>query len=171
VTTQPPTGAAPAPPRIETERAHAIRAALDELVVEFAYRVDRGPVGSAADLFAPDGWYGQGPGRRSTGRENIREAYRLRAAAGPRTARHIMTNLRFQEIDATHWSGQSIMLIFAENGTPPLPAQPLLVADVDDVFVQLDGRWMIQSRQLTDIFADPARTTVLPLSARENARS
>lgn len=171
MTTQPVSGAAPAPPPAASDRSRSVRAALEELVIEFAYCVDRGTVGSAADLFAPDGWYGQGPGRRSTGREAIREAYRLRAAAGPRTARHIMTNMRFQEIDATHWSGQSIMLIFAENGTPPLPAQPLLVADVEDAFVHRDGRWMFQSRQLTDIFADPARTTVLPLSARENARS
>lgn len=169
MTSQPTRGIAEPRP-VGPDRVRSIRAELEELVVEFAYRVDHGPTGAAADLFAPDGWYGQGPGRRSTGRENIREAYRLRAAAGPRTARHIMTNLRFQEIDAARWSGQSIMLIFAENGTPPLPAQPLLVADVDDVFVHLDGRWLFQSRQLTDIFADPARTTVLPLAARESAR-
>lgn len=146
-----------------------IRAEIEELVIEFAYRIDRGRTDTVADLFAPDGWYGWGPEKRSAGRENIREAYRLRAAGGVRTARHIMTNLRLREIDATHWSGQSIMLIFAENGPPPHPAHPLLVADVDDVFVRHDGRWLFQSRQLTDIFTDPARTPVLPLTAREKA--
>jgi hypothetical protein len=153
------------------DSARPIRAQLEELVIEFAHRVDRGPVDTVADLFAPDGWYGWGPEKRSTGRENIREAYRARAAAGIRTARHLMTNLRLREIDATHWSGLSIMTIFAENGPPPHPAHVLLVADVDDVFVLQDGRWLFQSRQLTDLFIDPARTPVLPLSAREKAKS
>ena len=152
----------------ETRR---IRAELEELVTEFAHRVDRGPVDSVADLFAPNGWYGWGPDKRSTGRENIRAAYRARAATGPRTARHLMTNLRLNEIDATHWSGLSIMLIFAENGPPPHPAIPLLVADVEDVFVLHEGRWLFQSRQLTDLFTDPSRTPILPLAAREKTAS
>lgn len=147
------------------------RAELEELVIEFAHRVDHGPVDTVADLFAPDGWYGWGPDKRSTGRDDIRAAYRGRAAAGQRTARHLMTNLRLKEIDATHWAGQSIMLIFAENGPPPHPATPLLVADVDDVFALHEGRWLFQSRQLTDLFNDPARTPVLPLAAREKGAS
>ena len=153
------------------ETPRQIRAELEELVIEFAHRLDRGPVGAVADLFAPDGWYGWGPDKRSTGRESIRAAYRARAAAGPRTARHLMTNLRFSEIDETHWSGLSIMLLFAENGPPPHPANPLLIADVEDIFVLREGRWLFQSRQLTDLFTDPARSPVLPLSARENSVS
>ena len=153
------------------DRERNIRAELQDLVTEFAHRVDRGPVDTVADLFAPDGWYGSGPDKRSTGRENIRAVYKARAAAGPRTARHLMTNLRLTEIDATHWSGLSIMTIFAENGPPPHPAVPLLVADVEDVFVLHEGRWLIQSRQLTDLFADPTRTPVLPLADRGSTPS
>ena len=148
-----------------------IRAELEELVIEFAYRVDHGSADTVADLFAPDGWYGWGSDKRSTGRENIRAAYRARAATGLRTARHLMTNLRFRAIDETHWSGLSMMLIFAENGPPPHPANPLLVADVEDVFVLQDGCWLFQSRQLTDLFTDPSRTAVLPLAAREKSES
>jgi hypothetical protein len=146
-----------------------LRAVLDQLIVEFAHRVDRGPVDTVADLFAPDGWYGWGLDKRSTGRESIRAAYRARAAAtGVRTARHLMTNIRLNQIDTTHWAGLSIMTIFAENGPPPHPAVPLLICDVDDVFVLHEGRWLFESRQLTDLFADPNRTAVLPLAAREN---
>jgi hypothetical protein len=148
-----------------------IRAALEELVIEFAYRVDHGPTDTVADLFVADGWYGWGPAKRSIGRESIRAAYQARAAAGIRTARHLTTNLRLREIDTTHWSGHSIWTIFAENGPPPHPASVLLVCDVNDVFVLQDGRWLFESRQLTDIFTDPARTAVLPLAARENATS
>ena len=153
------------------ETSRHIRDELEELVIEFAHRVDRGPVDTVADLFAPDGWYGWGPDKRSTGRENIRAAYRARAATGRRTARHLMTNLRFRAIDEKHWSGLSIMLIFAENGPPPYPANPLLIADVEDVFVLHEGRWLFQSRQLTDLFTDPSRTPVLPLAVREKSAS
>lgn len=82
-----------------------------------------------------------------------------------------MTNLRFRAIDEKHWSGLSIMLIFAENGPPPYPANPLLIADVEDVFVLHEGRWLFQSRQLTDLFTDPSRTPVLPLAVREKSAS
>jgi len=153
------------------DKVSHIRAQLEDLVLEFAHRVDHGPTDTVADLFVPDGWYGWGPDKRSIGRENIRAAYRARAAAGLRTARHIVTNLRLKEIDTTHWSGQSIWTIFAENGPPPHPANVLLVTDVNDVFVLHEGRWLFESRQLTDIFTDAAPSAVLPLAAREKTAS
>src|SRR5262245_35947481 len=66
--------------------------ALNDLVHESSYRVDFAPLG-VADLFVEDGWYGWND-KRSAGRETIRESYRLRAARGIRTARHLVTNLR-----------------------------------------------------------------------------
>jgi hypothetical protein len=146
--------------------AGAAKRGIEELVVEFAHRVDRGPTDIVADLFAVDGWYGWGPDKRTTGRESIRETYRARAALGPRVARHICTNVRLTQLGPERWAGQSIMLIFAENGTAPQPAAPLLVADVDDIYVLHEGVWLFESRQLTDLFADPTRTAVLPLKSR-----
>jgi hypothetical protein len=140
-----------------------IHRAIEALNHEFAYRVDFGPSESAAELFTADGWYGWGS-KRSVGREEIRAAYRLRAARGIRTARHLCTNLRLQSMPGGEVEGRSVMLIFAEDGPPPHPAVPLLVADVHDRYAQIDGEWFFRWRQLMDVFADPQRAPVLPLA-------
>ena len=147
-----------------------VRTALYELVTEFAYLVDFGPVETIADLFASDGWYGWGE-KRSVGRDAIRETYRQRAARGFRTSRHLNTNLRLSMVTENEAQGQSIWLIFAEDGPPPHPAVPLLVADVDDVYVRQEGRWLFRSRQLTDVFVAPDRKPVLPLKSTEPSRT
>lgn len=136
--------------------------AIQALNVEFAHRVDFGPQESTAELFTEDGWYAW-RGKRSSGRPAIAASYRARAALGERTARHLCLNLRLTEISADEVAGRSLMLVFAENGRPPLPVEPLLLADVDDHYVRIDGQWLFRSRQLTDVFADPSRTPVLPL--------
>ena len=143
-----------------------IRIALEELNHEFAYRVDFGPAETTADLFVEDGWYQWGE-KRSNGREAIREAYRQRADRGVRTARHLCTNLRVSMLSENEATGKSIWLIFAEDGPPPHPAVPLLVADVDDVYVRKNGRWLIRSRHLKDVFTAPGRTAVLPLQSTQ----
>jgi hypothetical protein len=140
-----------------------VRIALQELVNEFAYLVDFGPAETIADLFVEDGWYGWG-GKRAVGREAIRETYRQRDARGLRTARHLTTNLRLSMIGDNEARGQSIWLIFAEDGPPPHPAVPLLVADVNDFYVRQSERWLFQSRQLEDVFVAPDRKPVLPLN-------
>jgi hypothetical protein len=139
-----------------------VRVALHDLVNEFAYLVDFGPTETIADLFTEDGWYGW-RGKRSAGREAIRESYRQRAARGVRTARHLTTNLRLSMVSDDEAQGQSIWLLFAEDGPPPHPAVPLLVCDVHDVYVREGGRWLFRSRQLEDVFVAPDRTPVLPL--------
>ena len=136
-----------------------VRIALHELVNEFAYLVDFGPSETIADLFVEDGWYGWGD-KRSVGREAIRDTYRQRAARGLRTSRHLNTNLRLSMASDNEAHGQSIWLIFAEDGPPPHPAVPLLVADVNDVYVHQDGRWLFRSRQLADVFVAPDRRPV-----------
>ena len=143
------------------------RLALEELNYEFAYRVDFGLAEATADLFVEDGWYAWGE-KRSSGREAIREAYQKRRAHGVRTSRHLCTNLRISMLSENEAAGKSIWLIFAEDGPPPHPAVPLLVADVDDVYVRESGRWLIRSRQLTDVFTAPGRTAVLPLQSTSN---
>ena len=141
-----------------------VRIALHELVTEFAYLVDFGPADTIADLFVEDGSYGWGD-RRSVGRDAIRNTYRARAARGLRTTRHLSTNLRLTMAGDHEAHGQSIWLIFAEDGPPPHPAVPLLVADVHDVYVRQDSRWLFRSRQLDDVFVAPDRTAVLPLNS------
>ena len=133
-----------------------VHRAIEALNHEFAYLVDFGPAENAASLFAEDGWYGWA-GKRSVGRDEIRRTYLARAA------RHLCTNLRLGPLPDGEVDGRSIMLIFAEDGPPPHPAAPLLVADVHDRYICRDGQWLFRWRQLTDVFADPQRAPVLPL--------
>ena len=144
-----------------------IRQEIEELNAEFAYRVDHRLGEQVAELFTPDGSYGRTTGQRSVGRDAIRQAYSLRKEHGTRTARHMFTNLRlvYQGDGVVH--GTSIMLLFAEDGLPPLPAQPLAVSDFEDVYVRDgDGAWRYQSRTIRSLFRDASgRPVVLPLAA------
>jgi hypothetical protein len=142
-----------------------IRLAIEELNAEFAYLIDHHLSEQVADLFVEDGSYGRSTGERSVGREAIRAAYRGRRDKGPRTARHIFTNLRLTYESDTRVRGTSILTLFAEDGVPPHVAEVFLVADYDDIYVRLpDGRWRYQSRTITWLFVQrDGKVSPLPL--------
>ena len=154
-----------------TERQLLARLAIESLNAEFAYRIDHDLSDTVADLFVEDGTYGIAGAGVSAGREAIREAYRLRKARGPRTARHIFTNLRLEFDSETQARGTTIMLLFAEDGAPPHPAEPLEVSDFVDVYVRgADGAWRYQSRTATIFFKHRSgKGGVLPLGAAKAA--
>lgn len=129
------------------------RLEIDELNAEFAYLIDNNRSAEVADLFTPQGSYGRSSGERSVGREAIRAAYAGRAGRGPRTARHIFTNLRLTYRDDGLIEGKSILTLYAEDGVPPHVAEPFLIADYDDVYAQgEDSRWRYESRTITWLF-------------------
>jgi ketosteroid isomerase-like protein len=137
---------------------------IESLNAEFAYLIDHDRSEEVADLFTPGGVYGRSTGERSVGREAIRESYRVRAARGQRTARHIFTNLRLTREGETVARGKVILLLFAGDGAPPLPAEPMIVADYDDVYERgADGRWRYAERIITWVFqrADAASPLAL----------
>lgn len=141
------------------------RLELDALNTEFAYLIDNGRSEEVADLFTEDGSYGRSTGERSTGRDAIRAAYRGRKAAGPRTARHIFTNLRLTYQSDVQVTGKSILTLFAEDGVPPHTAEVFLVADYDDVYArEPGGPWRFQSRTITWLFMQKdGKVSPLPL--------
>lgn len=129
-----------------------IRLALEDLNSAFTHHLDHGEVDALVDLFTDDALYTHGT-RRSQGKAEIEALFRKRAAGGPRTSRHIYSGLRFAIDDADHASGHSVCLSFAQDGAPPLPATPFLVADFDDVYVRGgDGRWRFRERHITRVF-------------------
>lgn len=126
------------------------RLEIDALNAEFAYRIDRGDPETVVDLFTANGFYARSTGEKSVGREAIRAAYRQRAAAGKRTARHIFTNLRLTHESDNRIQGQCILTLFAQDGEPPLVAEPFLVADYDDIYErEADGCWRYAQRVVT----------------------
>ena len=134
-----------------------IRVAIEALNAEFAYRIDHGLGDTVAELFTTDGVYGRSTGERSVGRDAIRQAYSLRAVQGPRTARHLFTNLRLSHEAPDLVHGTTILLLFAEDGSPPGTAQPLVVADYEDSYtLEADGQWRYRSRLIHTLFVDPS---------------
>jgi uncharacterized protein (TIGR02246 family) len=143
-----------------------LRLEVEALNAEFAYLIDHDQSDKVADLFTEDGVYGRSTGERSAGREAIRESYRRRAQQGVRTARHIFTNLRIEIENERRARGTVILTLFADDGPPPLPANPMVVADYDDVYeLCADGRWRYRERIITWLFTREGARSPLALGA------
>ena len=143
-----------------------LRLEIEALNAEFAYLIDHGRNSEVAGLFTEDGVYGRSTGERSTGRAAIAESYRQRVAHGPRTARHLFSNLRLQMEGERRARGTVILTLFAEDGLPPLPADPMLVADYDDIYeLCADGRWRYRERIITGLFSRKGAKSPLALGA------
>lgn len=148
-----------------------LRLELEALNAEFAYLIDHDQSEGVADLFTEDGVYGRSTGGRSVGRVAIRESYRRRKSSGPRTARHVFTNLRLTPRDDGRIVGTCILTLFARDGLPPLPADPMVVADYDDVYERCDdGRWRFKERIISWVFARDDAASPLVLGAEQEKR-
>jgi hypothetical protein len=149
----------------------ALRMEIEALNAEFAYLIDHDQSELVADLFTADGVYGRSTGERSVGREEIRVGYQKRKDNGPRTARHIFSNLRLTPRPDGRVTGNCILTLFAEDGLPPHPAKPLVVADYDDIYeLCSDGRWRFAERIITWIFVREGASSPLQLGGREGRR-
>jgi ketosteroid isomerase-like protein len=147
------------------------RVAIESLIAEFAYLIDHNQTEKVADLFTEDGWYGREGGARSTGRDAIRKSYAGRAARGERTARHIFTNLRLTVTSTDEAEGVCILLLFAADGAPPLPAEPMLVQDYKDRYRKVDGRWLFASRETKALFQAGSFERVLDLGKPDTVKA
>jgi len=141
-----------------------IRSEIEALNAEFAYLIDHDLSDQVSDLFTETGSYGRGTGERSTGRAALRDAYAARSARGARTARHVFTNLRLIFETATRVRGTNLLVLFAEDGPPPHPAEVNLVSEYDDIYERgEDGVWRYASRTVTNLFRQHDKPLVLPL--------
>jgi len=144
-----------------------LRLEIESLNAEFAYLIDHDMSDRVADLFTEDGVYGRSTGERSEGREAIRESYRQRANRGPRTARHIFTNLHLTVEGPTRVRGTTILTLYAEDGLPPLPAEPMVIADYDDIYELCDDdKWRYRQRIITWLFTRENAASPLALGAK-----
>jgi SnoaL-like domain len=143
-----------------------VRVQVEDLVTEWARRVDFDAGLGVESLFAEDGVVEFGD-RQARGREEIRATYARRRDRGDRTARHITTNLSIEVAHADRAEARSVMVLFADDGAPPLPVSlPLLVQDIFDVCVRdADGVWRFEYRKMTPVFRGD-REIALPLPAR-----
>lgn len=129
---------------------------LRRLNADFCYYLDHNDTADLVDLFTADARYTHGQ-RLSVGRDAINELFDKRNESGNRTARHMQSGLRFEIIDETSATGNSVCMTFAADGKPPIAtAMPHLVADfIDEYKLCTDGRWRISRRHIERIFTDP----------------
>lgn len=148
-----------------------VRTEIEKLNTRFAYLIDHDRSGEVAALFTEDGVYGRSTGERSTGRAEIAESYRLRRERGPRTARHLFSNLHLEIESETRARGTVALTLFARDGAPPHPAEVFLVADYDDIYERGDdGVWRYRQRIITWLFTSPSGTSPLALGASQTSR-
>lgn len=156
--------------RSQALRDLLIRTEIEKLNARFAYLIDHDRSDEVPSLFTEDGVYGRSTGERSVGREEIAESYRLRRNNGPRTARHIFSNLHLEVESENLVRGTVILTLFAEDGVPPHPAEVFLVADYDDIYeCGADGVWRYRERIITWLFTRPSARSPLALGASRTA--
>ena len=147
------------------------RLALAELNADFVYLLDHNKPEELAALFTEDALYTHGE-RRSVGRAAILELFNRRSAAGVRTVRHLQTGLRLQLKGPGQAFGQSVCTTFAADAAPPIrPAHPHLVADFDDEYRNVNGRWLIAVRHIHRIFLADDNTGPVAMIATKGANS
>lgn len=129
------------------------RLALQDLNNAFTYYLDQNQIDPLVALFTEDAIYTHDV-RRSEGRAAIRVLLETRAAAGPRTTRHVSTGLRVEIQDGSLATGYSVCVTYAANAVPPIVnATPCLVADFEDQYrLETDGQWRIRRRHIRRIF-------------------
>ena len=133
------------------------RLAIEDLNAAFAWHLDHGETEALVALFTEDALYTNGA-RRSEGRSEIAAFFRSRTAAGPRTARHLMSGLRVTFESDTRARATSVWLSFAANGVAPIDhCEPFMVADfIDEYMREADGAWRIARRHIEPVFRNPA---------------
>jgi hypothetical protein len=122
---------------------------IENLVYEYAERIDAGDLGGVAELFA-HGRIEAAPGVVFEGTDEVRGLYdsatRLYDDGTPRT-RHVTTNVIVDvDDDAGVGSARASYTVFQQ--TDELPLQPIIIGRYRDTFHRVDGEWCFDTRQM-----------------------
>lgn len=132
-----------------------IRAEIEALVIEHAYLLDHHQSDKLAELYTEDGkMHGIGPTQQ--GRTALLEYGKKRAQMKQRTARHVVSNIRLVEDGPDRIRGSLVITLFRFDGDKMGTADPVAVADANDVYVKKNGRWRIAERKLSLAFESEA---------------
>ncbi|WP_458779837.1 nuclear transport factor 2 family protein [Arthrobacter sp. D3-16] len=143
---------------------------IEQVMAEFAYRLDHCAGRGISELFTPEGRYSIDQ-HDLVGQEVIRAAYLARENLGPRTVRHLFLNNRVQFLSESECRQQSVMLLYGGDGDPILPVTlPLAISDVHDHLVNTENGWRFLSRDVRVVFRGDAKI-VSPHAAVNNERN
>lgn len=134
----------------------AIRAELEALIAEHAYRLDFHLSENLGELYMSDGRL-LGAGPDCIGREAVNEYGRGRAAMRDRRARHVCSNFRFSHDAPDRIKGTCFIMLFRSVGASLAPAEPIALADAHDIYRRdADGAWRIEERRIVLSFESEA---------------
>lgn len=142
----------------------AVDAELRRLIAEHAWMLDRGNVLDLPELYTQDGVL-LGLEQPLHGRAQIQAWSRQRATITTRTSRHVHANIRFDQVADDLVHGTLVTMLFRHEGDGLGSSTPLSVSDYDDTYQLIDGRWLLQRRQMTRAFADSTRAPASPTVA------
>lgn len=133
-------------------------------LVDYWHEVDLNGGAGLSRMFTPDGIFHAGPGEPLVGHEAIERFYAWRTDRGARTSRHVVTNFRAEFGDARHATTYCVMMLYAADGAPILPAAPpiFLGDSIDHCVKGEDGLWRYSKRDFTPLFMGGAKPTVPP---------
>jgi uncharacterized protein (TIGR02246 family) len=121
------------------------RAAIEQLLGDFAWHADRGEGVLLAGLFMPDGVLVVG-GQELHGRERIAADCHRRGIGATRKTRHVWSNLRIARREADTLETTAIQLTI-EQSDPSLPDAQVRVNDLFDTLRQdPQGAWRFVRR-------------------------
>jgi ketosteroid isomerase-like protein len=146
-----------------------LRAEVDAVLADWAWRLDHGDYDAVVELFTEDALFVTGA-VELRGRSAIKTRYTERLVV--RSTRHTYSGLRVDVMaEDSHAAAdgrpacvraRSTWVNFAVNA--PVPADEVgvyLVADFDDVLTWCeDDRWRISERRIIPVFRDPSRAPV-----------
>jgi ketosteroid isomerase-like protein len=134
----------------------AVRCEIEALITEHAWMLDHHESSRLAELYTENGRItGIGPER--IGRAAIDKYGKERAKMIERKARHVCTNIRLVKKGEKLVHGLCTITLFRYDGDVMGNADPVALADAEDVFVQCeDGRWRFAARHLVLTFESAA---------------
>lgn len=122
----------------------------------FGLALDRRHVEPWVELFTPDAVYANGR-VVLRGHDELRAWVTRRSSVIGRTTRHVWSGLRLEPDGDDRLSAESIWVCYAANQDPPVDAVAVSsVADFVDTLRRVDGRWLIESREIRTVFRDPS---------------
>lgn len=125
-----------------------LRATIETLIYEHAWRVDHHCSDQLYELYTEDGTL-QLPSTSHRGHAELRKYGTERAKMTRRQSRHVSSNLRLARLAPDRVRGMHTVTLFRHDGTGCGPASPCAVADVHDVYVRSrDNRWLIAERRI-----------------------
>jgi SnoaL-like domain len=131
-------------------------------LVEIWFDIDHRDGSRVSSWFTPGARLRIG-GHEVRGTAAIDALYAARHARGPRTARHLIGNVRLMDCQPARASVLSALTMYAADGMPPhTGTAPTMVGDVRDEFEFADGHWLIASRDVVTLFVAPEATFAVP---------